>query len=71
MSYKINYTDQWRPQPERQRKNKADDNTITKMSKAPMRITSTKWQHLQELEKKYCPKTAITFMMHCLTETGY
>ncbi len=55
MSYKINYTDQWRPQPQRRRKNKADDNTITKMYKAPMRITSTKWQHLQQL-KKVLPK---------------
>ena len=55
MSYKINYTDQWRPLTQRQRKNKADDNTIFKMCKAPMRITSTKWQHLQEL-KKVLPK---------------
>ena len=40
VSYKINYTDQWRPLPQRQRKKKADDNTITKMYKAaPMRIT--------------------------------
>ena len=29
VSYKINYTDQWRPLPQRRRKNKADDNTIT------------------------------------------
>ena len=55
VSYKINYTDQWRPLPQRQRKNKADDNTITGMYKAPMRITSTKWQHLQQL-KKLLPK---------------
>ena len=55
VSYKINYTDQWRPLPQRQRKNKADDNTITRIYKAPMRITSTKWQHLQKL-KKVLPK---------------
>ena len=55
VSYKINYTDQWQPLPQRQRKNKADDNTITRMYKAPMRITSTRWQHLQKL-KKVLPK---------------
>ena len=55
VSYKINYTDQWRPLPQRRRKNKADDNTITKMYKAPMRITSTNWQHLQQM-KKVLPK---------------
>ena len=55
VSYKISYTDQWRSLPQRRRKNKADDNTITKMYKAPMRITSTKWQHLQQL-KKVLPK---------------
>ena len=43
VSYKINYTYQWRPLPQRQRQNKADDNT------------STKWQHLQQL-KKVLPK---------------
>ena len=37
--------------PQRRRKNKADDNTITKIYRAPMRITSTKWQHLQQLKK--------------------
>ena len=51
----INYKDQWRPQPQRRRKNKADDNTITKMYKAHMCITSTKWQHLQQM-KKILPK---------------
>ena len=55
MSYKISYTDQCRPLPQRRRKNKADENTITKMYKASMRITSTKWQHLQQL-KKVLPK---------------
>ena len=55
VSYKINYTDQWRPLTQRQRKNKADDNAIFKMYKAPMRITSTKWQHLQQ-PKKVLPK---------------
>ena len=55
VSFKINYTDLWRPLPQRRRKNKTDDNTITKMCKAPMRITSTKWQHLQQL-KKVLPK---------------
>ena len=53
--HKINYTDQWQPLPQRQRKNKADDNTITKMYKAPMLIMSAKWQHLQQL-KKILPK---------------
>ena len=51
VSYKINCTNQWRPLPQRWRKNKADDNTSTKMYKAPMRIMSTKWQHLQQLKK--------------------
>ena len=51
VSYKINCTDQWRPQSQRRRKNKL----TTKMYKAPMRITSTKWQHLQQL-KKILPK---------------
>ena len=51
VSFKINYIDQWRPQPQRRRKNKADNNTITKMYKASMRTTSTKWQHLQQLKK--------------------
>ena len=55
VSYKINYTDQWRPLSQRRRKNKADDNTITKVYKPPMCITSTKWQHLQQL-KKVLPK---------------
>ena len=54
VSYKINYTGQWQPLPQRQRKNKADG-TITRMYKAPMRIMSTKWQHLQKL-KKVLPK---------------
>ena len=42
VSYNINHTDQWRPRHKEREKNKADDNTITKMFKAPMRITSTK-----------------------------
>ena len=39
VSYKLSYIDQWQPLPQRQRKNKADDdNTVTKMYKAPMRM---------------------------------
>ena len=39
------------------------------MYKAPMRIMSTKWYHLQQL-KKVLPKDYHHFMMHCLMETG-
>ena len=41
--------------PTKKTEKKADDNTITGMYKAPMRIRSTKWQHLQQL-KKVLPK---------------
>ena len=56
--------------PQRRIKNKADDNTITKCtrhpcaSRAPSGSIFSSW-------RKYCPKTTITFMMHCLVETGY
>ena len=71
VSYKISYTDQWRPLPQRRRKNKADDSTITRMYiTSPMRITSPSGSIFSSW-RKYCPKTTITFMMHCLMETGY
>ena len=55
--------------PQRRRKNKADDNTITECtrhpctSRAPSGSIFSSW-------RKYCPKTTITFMMHCLMEIG-
>jgi len=72
VSYKINYTDQWRPLP--LTKTEKEKKLMTTQSprctrypcasRAPSGSIFSSW-------RKHCPKTTITFMTHCLMETGY